>query len=121
MSSPCPCGRRLMRTAIAPATSLATGSVIALDLDYAVERFGDLLDQPARDRLLRHRLPVLGLAFGNQVDGVVVAAHRVVASSRGNVVGDDPVDPLALALAGGVVEHVLGLRGETDEQLRPLA
>ena len=34
-----------------------------------------------------------------------------------DVVGDDEVESLALELSGGVLEQVLGLRGEADERL----
>src|SRR5678816_3413135 len=95
----------------------ATASVIALGYFRRVDLLGDPLDKLARDGLLGHRLPVLGLAFGDEVDGVLVAAHRAflaLALGRGDVVGDDPVDALGLALAGGVLEHVLGLGRKAD-------
>ena len=52
---------------------------------------------------------------------VQIAAHHTRAHFTGNIVGDDPVDALALALGLGVFDHVLCFGGKADKQVRTFA
>ena len=66
-------------------------------------------------RLVR---PGLDALARDQVHRVAVAPHN--AGRRRDIVGDDPVAALALALGAGICDHMLGLRGKADDEARPL-
>src|SRR4051794_24884499 len=82
------------------------------------ERRGDALGEPVGNLALSHRRPILDRIAIDQMHGVPLAAEG--AGARRYVVRDDPVAALALALGAGVGDDVLGLRGETDDQRRPV-
>src|SRR5438067_7421462 len=82
------------------------------------ERRGDALGEPVGNLALSHRRPILDGVAIDQMHGVPLAAEG--AGARRYVVGDNPVAALALALGTGVGDDVLGLRGETDDEGRPV-
>ena len=56
-------------------------------------------------------------ARGDEMNGIAIAAHD---ARRGrHVVGDDPVAALASQFGLGVLDHLFGLGGETDNKRRP--
>src|SRR3954471_22223992 len=59
--------------------------------------------------------PVFGPVRGDEMDLIVLAAH-----SAGDVVGDDPVAALAVALRFRGGDDLVRLRGEADEEARAL-
>ena len=69
-----------------------------------------------RDFSLGGLRPILDAVGGDQVHAVAVTAHHV---SR-NVVGDDPVGVLGLALCDRLLDHALGFGREADEEARAL-
>ena len=60
-------------------------------------------------------MPALDAVGGDQMDLVGVAAHHVAR----DVVGDDPVAALARALGLRMLDHIFGLGGKADDELRP--
>ena len=61
---------------------------------------------------------MLDVFLGDEVDGVAVAAHD--AGFRRHVVGENPVAGFANKLLLGVLDHMLGFRGEADHEPRAI-
>ena len=55
---------------------------------------------------------MLDRAFLDQMHFIVIPAHDIA----GNIIGDDPVDALALALLAGIADDIVGFRSKADQQ-----
>src|SRR5215472_19305928 len=77
---------------------------------------GDALGEAFGEFALCHRRPILDRVGIHEVNRVAVAAEG--AGAGRNVVGEDPVAALALALRARVGDDVLGLGGKADNELR---
>ena len=82
----------------------------------SAESAGDPRDKLPRNLFLARFRPILDTRIRNEVHAVVAAAHHVA----GNVVGDDPVRALGMALGSGLIDHALGLGREAHQKPRTL-
>ena len=110
---PWPWGRRFSLT--------PTGSVMFVFIVLFDQRFGCAAHEFTGHVVLGHFGEAFDTLGGDDMHLVDVAAHHAFADRTGNIVGDDPVGALALALGLGVFDHVFRLGSEADEEMRPLA
>ncbi len=80
----------------------------------APEMLGRTLHETPRDLVLAHRRPVLDAVGGDEMHGIAVAAEH--AACRRDVVGDDPVGALRLALLRRFARDVARLCGKADDR-----
>src|SRR4051794_2134459 len=81
----------------------------------SVELLVDSINEQPRDFALGGFRPVFDSVDSNQVNSVPMTAHDV----PGNVVRDDPVRALCLALGDRLLDDAPGFGGKTDQQPWP--